>query len=1327
MKSGVASVLCSFVLATSVVSAAIERRGLDGTIVAIPAEWHGRSVRLEQRIAFCELDVKANGRFAGTAYAPDATVELSPFLAFGGENTITVDERPVADFFGRGDGPFGNKDNRRRLGKMELVARTAAYVDDFFVQPSWRERKLTVDVEIESIGVCNGEVEAVVADAPDGPAVVKGTVKCALTNGTNVARVVIPWPDPIPWEPVAHAKTYDCRVTLSVDGDVCDSNRPHALFGFREIWREGKEIYLNGHLQRFRVFWNQGLPKDPNDVHLYGFNVAYEGHKHWAYYFEDAKAMELRSKAGIAVFTGMPSIYFVHDAIRMNPKCTEQFRRSLKAWMRTWRNYPCIVAASCGVNQICPERNMCPEILGQDRERGGVVDNIEFACGIAREMNANCLYYSHADGTEADLSSSNLYFNFTPLQEREAWLAQWSVNGILPWCAVEFGSPYYACWFHSRVPEMTEWLAAYYGDKAYAAEDEEMLVRSKDFAKSCLRFTHGGWVDPGHKDLYAFNSLAEEYSRMLVYRTNRAWRSYGQNGGMMYLLAWPWDRPNAIRDRQMLANGDFVAFIGGDDEPTDRTHAYFEGEKVRKNIVLVWDGQGENAVTATWRIVDEAGRAVADGEVRETLACGDIRQVPIVFDAPAVKARKEAYRIEVAFAIAHDGENPANATCMKDVFDFEVYRRAIREFDVKERVVLVDPEGRSAALFKELGMETDVKVCATIAEAQKEKSDFLIVGERVLSKDHGLEKFAEDVAKGLRILVLQQDPAVWQSLGFTVEDAMARQMFNVSLKDVDDHDLAHWRGEPDCGVTFGSVMKHTTRRGPRGTHRHAVSSTPILIPQRAGFRPLVRGEFDLSYTSLLEERYGEGSVIFCSFDFAGRAGKCPAALAVWKSVLGHLFDGCVASPARVFTAGKSADRLSKALGIAARPYAGAVLENAELVLVGPDAEMDYRTLLSHLGDGRAYVFGNARLADEAGIVTGEEVTVYRVTDCPGFDGIGPSLLRWRDGLRVVRYAATNGFEVAGGGLLARKGPLLFDATDPFQIADRYRRNGEKAAVLAHGGWGSVPKGEQDLYLRNAAQSEDNHLRRLSLMLASFGGVGASEDVFTRSLYTKPAEAFEPISQYNVLGPWPSEKDDSHYMVDTIFPVDESKGGDSGALAEEMAIRGDVQPNPRFYPLGLSYLDETPSDLRFLDWRPVAKSRANGYVDYSTASSLIAAQSFCTCYCVGFLRRREAGEITIRFGVDWRGKLWVNGKAFDPIYGGHKDEGAVVYEHVKVNAGENVITVKAGCGQSVKAFWLNVSHEPREGELVRHRVPELDEVTLYESANPSFDPYEYVYW
>jgi len=126
--------------------------------------------------------------------------------------------------------------------------------------------------------------------------------------------------------------------------------------------------------------------------------------------------------------------------------------------------------------------------------------------------------------------------------------------------------------------------------------------------------------------------------------------------------------------------------------------------------------------------------------------------------------------------------------------------------------------------------------------------------------------------------------------------------------------------------------------------------------------------------------------------------------------------------------------------------------------------------------------------------------------------------------------------------------------------------------------------------------------------------------------------------------------------------------------------------------------------------------------------------------VGYLPRETDGEIALRFGIDWRGKVWVNGKEVCKTYGGKKDEGSIVVEHIPVYAmsnkddakhgtfdGKNVVTVKAGCGQGAKVFYLNVSREVRPGELVRTPNPAYDGTALYASRNPKFDPYEYVYW
>ena len=782
--------------------------------VEVPKEWLAGSVRFEQSLNYCDLVVFINGKKAGVAFHPDGAVELASFLR-AGKNEIKVFATNRS--FGTGEKKIAYHGRDEALlkaphfsGPARLVARSAAFVEDVYAEPSWREKKLTLHV---SIHASKDRTVDLAAEITDGGKVVKTAERKgvkAKAGDTEVA-IEIPWADAVPWEPVANAKLYACRVAMA-DGCAPADAPEKFLFGFREIWREGREILLNGHVQRFRGFWDQGLPGNAADVHRFGFNLAYRTHRHESVLAEDPALMERLSRAGVAVFAGMPTIYYVHEAVRRDPDCEAQWRRHLRHWMKSARNWPCIVAASCGVNQICPERNMRPEILGQDPETGGVVENIEFARRAARELHPNCLYFSHADGTEADVSSSNLYFNFTPLQEREEWLSAWATNGVLPWYAAEFGAPYYACWFHSRVPQMTEWLAAYYGDDAYAAESEDMLRLSKDFAKSCLKHTHGGWVDK--KDLYEFNSLAEEYSRMLVRRTNRAWRAFGLNGGLMYLISWPWKDGDRVAERQRLANGDLVCFLGGAPDFVDRTHAYRAGESIRKQLVFIWDGPGKKTVRADWKFVErESGQLSYGGSDTVTLAQGDIVKIPISAPAPDVRKRT-AHRFEVSF-----NAPGIDDSVKSDSFDVEVFPAETPRVSTGFKVALFDPEGDTAAVLDALSIRY-VKFDDLAAAIADESVQALVIGRRALSHACGLEAALPRVEKGLRLFVAQQDPATWQAMGFTVEDSMARQMRNVSLHGVDDADLAHWRGAPMADAPFGNVMKHDTRRGPRWTHRH---------------------------------------------------------------------------------------------------------------------------------------------------------------------------------------------------------------------------------------------------------------------------------------------------------------------------------------------------------------------------------------------------------------------------------------------------------------------------------------------------------------------------
>jgi len=569
-------------------------------------------------------------------------------------------------------------------------------------------------------------------------------------------------------------------------------------------------------------------------------------------------------------------------------------------------------------------------------------------------------------------------------------------------------------------------------------------------------------------------------------------------------------------------------------------------------------------------------------------------------------------------------------------------------------------------------------------------------------------------------------------------------MWDVSLG-VDDRSLSHWRGMPKWERDVGGVMQHMTRRGPRWTHRHALGGLALLIPDKAGFRPLVRGEFDLSYTLLAENAYGRGAAYFCSFDFEGRVGTCPAATEVARRAFARFLAPPAEEGRRLVTVGPMAARLARVLSADSEPYVGGKVERAVL-LAGPDATEGYQTLLGALGkDAALYVCANTNLAQAAGFRIAPYRTVSsrdgaNLAKLSAFRDVGHSLTRWREPLDAWRGEAPAGWKSADGALFAESpdGRQIFDGVNPFQLCDRYRKTEGAQAVKTQpsGGWGIVPTSNDDLYLRSAAQSEENDLRRLAIVLGNLG-VRAGRTLFARSVYLSPCpggieNALRPVGHFNVLGPWPCSTD-AKAELDAIYKVDPSVMGDTGETAEQMAKAGDVQPNPRFHPIGCPYKETLPPDLRFIDWRPTWHQEVSGVfsIDWMTAPAHF--QPPCAWYAVAFLPRRFDGTASFRLEAPDAAKLWVNGKEVCrstgnapvgadgvPVYAmGHQGDGTF--------EGVNVVSVKVVSLKNPKMIRLRVSREPDAAARSRKSVPSLDKVDLYETANPDFDPYEYIYW
>ena len=1164
--------------------------------VDVPADWKGRSVRFEQQLNWCAAVVFVNGKKAGVALHPDGAVELAPFLDFGRPNEIRVFVTNRGYGTGEPGIVYAGRDDYCRnrdlfYSPALLCIRSPAFVEDVWAIPSWREKRIVWRCEVPALA--DGEVELVarvwedtgrdpetkkLRSEQDGDKPVKTWRRTVLLKaGTNTVEFMCKWPDAVPWE-LDDPHLYNATVTPVLRGGAEGDGPARFVFGFREQWLDGRTVMANGHPQRWRGFWRQGLPKEIADVKKSGFNLVYATHQHESRHEEDAAFQESLARAGIQMFTGAPTIAQRKGKILSDPFVRAQFERCVEHWARSHRNLPTVAGASVGVNMMCAAWWMMGACdMGRHRDTNKV--DIAQCMNVARpHANPGTLFFSHGDGNIGDVGNCNFYFNYVPLQEREEWYSHWAEHGEIPCYPAEFGAPYYGVWFGyvHKTPQMTEWLAKVYGERAYAAEEDDLLARYLEFARSCAKHTHGGWVAPGRKTLYDFSPLGREFNGLLIDRVSRCWRAFGQGPSPMYLDSWKWDDDPAnwmLRNHE-LSNRDLVCFLGGAPRFTDKTHAYRldqykDVERIEKSLVFVWDGSKPTEVTASWRLVAKKNGAVlAKGPRDVALQPFEIRVEPIDIPAGTIDYRTawddgaiwKPDRIDCRLEVSFDGPQvaPDDRT---DSFDIEIVPGRLLGTAAPKplgSVAIFAPRGESAPVLTVCGYAVrKADSLAALVDAGEKEGLRLVIGRRALdglvdtnaldrvAATNAFERLAAFVENGGRVLVLPQSPDVWKALGFQFEDSMPRALVNVGLPGVDDTDLSFWRGMPlplrdgnawTYGPDWGHVQRDypTKGRGWRWKHTHALASEMLLIPQRAGFRPLVRGDFDHSYSALLRLTSGKGSATFCTLDFEGRIGfedevtnACPAARAVAEATFREfLADGSTAE-APVFVHGADAERLAETLGLDAAPWKpGDRLRGGVLLVGGTNATARLRDVERAVGkDGRALLLGCDTIAAEAGLApsrgTMEQVvwkddkhaetsTVerlhWRVADpdfvraLPGMADVGPSLLRLREGVPFAELHPAKGWKVDPKGAIAMSddGRIVFDQVPLFAPADRAR---EAKDWVAH---------------RNWAQTLDNQMRCHALLLGAWGAKPSSS-LLARAFHI-PAEGEEPVPLYRSENP-----------------------------------------------------------------------------------------------------------------------------------------------------------------------------------------------------------------
>lgn len=1110
--------------------------------LAVPAFWAGRAVVLNLTRVSTDAFVYIDGREAGRVGWPSGAVDITPFVTPGRAQTLRVfvaaipSQEQVGTFMGPGAGQLSFGEARLAskglIDDVLLESRPrGAHVSDVFVQPSTRQKRVTLDVELAGVRQA-GPVRLSARMVRNGR--VEKTFTQTVTVGAKsvqTIRVAWAWPDPALWD-LNTPNLYTIQLCVEGVGLKDEYAQP---FGFREFWIQGRQIFLNGVPFRMRpTVMPQEYSTVQGDPRLVegairgirgtGYNIGEmwpgtserRGQNHFHHVFYDAAdrlGFPLMGTCGnVGDFSNWGGGWKSTEARR-------EWERLTTMELRQARNHPSILLWTNSGNSFGHGHDQHPLAVGRKPEQTGLPfdkaaqDRIAFLRGalrFIRQSDPTRPSFLH-QGLLGDLYAVNSYLDWMPLQEDEEWLSDWALHGTEPYFPCEFGAPLAVSYQRGRAdygeaegtePFLTEFAAIYLGPRAYSLETPDYRRAMREhFIGGASGQEYKNWQnEPTRNSSPAHMALQPPFTT----RIWRAWRGLGTTGGMVpWDDGYAWSHPGPPEEiaappfrpgqrgtyspivrradlfrwqtvggwkltpagRALVENdGPTLAFLGGKAAPgdvaafTDKQHAFWAGDRVEKQMVLLNDARTAQSYSLTWR-ARLGGRVLASGARHGMLAPAQNVFLPVVFTAPPAWAKTDGI-LEMTARIG--------GTTHRDSFAFRVWPRPS---PASGSVTVFDPAGRTTRMLRALGYQT-------APWDGKAAPGLLIVGREALSSGAKAPGDLNNYARGGgRVLVMAQNPDWMRNVwGFRVSRNVSRQVFPVDPKHavmagLDADDLRDWAGASAL-MPARTPLPARNEEPPFGWHwgnRGGVSSAAIEKPHLAGWRPLLECEFDLQYSPLMELDLGAGRVTLCTLDLEERfvgagAASEPAADRLARQIIKYAQSAPLSPRANRVALVGTPPVWFATLGVECK-RAAALPPDSELVIVAPDANVDEAALTAYLRGGGKAVFLPGRAPTAPLGVTLAQATSLGALNVPPWAvcaGLSASDLRWRNEATAWLVSGGDGIEVGAGGQLAIKkvgaglavwlqlDPDRFDAdkTTYFRFT-RWRQTRAAAQVLAN--------------------------------------------------------------------------------------------------------------------------------------------------------------------------------------------------------------------------------------------------------------------------------------
>ncbi|MFA5204595.1 MAG: glycoside hydrolase family 2 TIM barrel-domain containing protein [Lentisphaeria bacterium] len=371
--------------------------------VTPPEAWAGKRIALRVQQANYRTELFVNGVSCGTHDGGFGSfeIEADKQLRTGQPNELwlAVSGPPVNEAGLSPDGVgYGTNWVWGVWGKTVLTATDRVHVRDLFVSPSFRHRRLTVQVDAAAGRAAQLRVR--VLDAA-GKMVLESPAVAPDDQGR--AELRLPWAAPHLWSP-DDPYLYRAVAQVLVAGRVVDEQA--VRFGFREFWIDGPHFLFNGKRINLRGDgWHNRLDwtKPQIETLFYklkslGINV-YRGHgPHLEVWQETADEM------GMLLVAEGP-FYQMQNTDLKHPEFWNNARRTCQEWVRRVRNHPSVIMYSANnevVNGYDSLGGYAPEKEKAHAELD-LVKSVQRLAGFIRETDPTRPVEHEGDGDLGDV------------------------------------------------------------------------------------------------------------------------------------------------------------------------------------------------------------------------------------------------------------------------------------------------------------------------------------------------------------------------------------------------------------------------------------------------------------------------------------------------------------------------------------------------------------------------------------------------------------------------------------------------------------------------------------------------------------------------------------------------------------------------------------------------------------------------------------------------------------------------------------------------------------------------------------------------------------